>query len=88
VIAQRYFSAPNCVVLAYGEAFPDGLCGGPLALVAGAPLILANNNNLSAADAFVDGISYGHVTGGTGRLTDATVREIFDADPNCVVVVK
>ena len=88
VIAQRYFSAPNCVVLAYGEAFPDGLCGGPLALVAGAPLILANNNNLSAADAFVEGIRYGYVTGGTGRLTDATVREIFDADPNCVVVVK
>lgn len=88
VIAQRYFNAPAAAVLAYGEAFPDGLCGGPLAVAVGAPLILANNNALAAADGYVEGISYGYVTGGTGRLTDDTVRKIFDADPACVIVVK
>ena len=88
VIAQRYFTKPAAAVLAYGEAFPDGLCGGPLAVALGAPLILANNNALAAADAYVDGITRGYVTGGTGRLSDKTVREIFDMDPAAVIAVK
>ena len=27
-VAERFFSAPEGAVLAYGEDYPDGLCGG------------------------------------------------------------
>ena len=87
-IAERYFGAPSAAVLAYGEAFPDGLCGGPLAAAIGAPLVLTHNDRLSAADAYVSGVAYGYVTGGTARLSDAAVREIFDADAATEIVVK
>ena len=88
VIAERYFENPDAIVLAYGEAFPDGLCGGPLAIQVGAPLILTHNDKLAAADAYVQNVNYGYVTGGTGRLTDETVREIFDVDITTDIVVK
>jgi putative cell wall-binding protein len=85
VIAERYFSEFNGAVLAYGEAFPDGLCGGPLAALIGGPLILTHNDKLAAADALIEGINYGYVTGGTARLTDATVQDIFDTAAEVVV---
>ena len=85
VIAERYFAEPTAAVLAYGEAFPDGLCGGPLATLIGAPLVLTHNDKLAAADAYIEGVNYGYVTGGTGRLSDATVQEIFDVTTDVVV---
>ncbi|MBQ7247004.1 MAG: cell wall-binding repeat-containing protein [Lachnospiraceae bacterium] len=39
-IAERFFSLPDCIALATGEKFPDGLTGGSLAYPIGAPLIL------------------------------------------------
>ena len=84
-IAERYFGAPSAAVLAYGEAFPDGLCGGPLATLIGAPLVLTHNDKLAAADAYVADVIFGYVTGGTARLTDATVQEIFDATYEVIV---
>ena len=85
VIAERYFSEFNGAVLAYGEAFPDGLCGGPLAALIGGPLVLTHNDKLAAADALIEGVNYGYVTGGTARLTDATVQDIFDTAAEVVV---
>ena len=77
-IAQRYFTNPEAAVLAYAQGFPDGLCGGPLAVSMGAPLILTSNESHGDADAYVENILIGAVTGGTGRISDDTVREIFD----------
>ena len=78
VIAERYFTDPAAAVLAYAQGFPDGLCGGPLAMNMGAPLILTSNEAPTAADDYIEGITVGAVTGGTGRITDDTVRAIFD----------
>ena len=78
VIAERYFTDPAAAVLAYAQGFPDGLCGGPLAMNMGAPLILTSNESPTAADDYIEGITVGAVTGGTGRITDDTVRAIFD----------
>ena len=85
VIAERYFGNASAAVLAYGENFPDGLCGGPLATLIGAPLVLTHNDKLAAADAYIEGVNYGYVTGGEARLTDATVQEIFDTTAEVVV---
>ena len=85
-IAKRYFTDPESAVLAYAQGFPDGLCGGPLALSMDAPLILTSNDSFAAADDYVAGISSGAVTGGTSRISDDTVRAIFDLSPDTPVV--
>ena len=85
-IAQRYFPNASAAVLAYAQGFPDGLCGGPLALSMGAPLILTSNESYQMADDYVAGITTGVVTGGTGRISDDTVREIFDLPGNTPIV--
>ena len=77
-IAKRYFDNPRAAVLAYAQGFPDGLCGGPLAISMGAPMILTSNDNYTPADAYIEGITSGVVTGGTGRISDETVWNIFD----------
>lgn len=77
-IAKRYFDNPRAAVLAYAQGFPDGLCGGPLAISMGAPMILTSNDNYVPADAYIEGITSGVVTGGTGRISDETVWSIFD----------
>ena len=79
-IARRYFDNPRSVVLAYSHGFPDGLCGGPLAVSMGAPLILTSNDGYTVADEYVEGIRTGAVTGGTGRISDETVRDVFELD--------
>ena len=85
-IAKRYFLTPGAAVLAYAQGFPDGLCGGPLALSIGAPLILTSNEACLAADDYVTEIPVGVVTGGTGRISDETVREIFDLPGDTPIV--
>ena len=85
-IACRYFENPRAAVLAYAQGFPDGLCGGPLALSMGAPLILTSNEACQVADDYIDGITTGAVTGGTGRISDDTVREIFDLPADAPIV--
>ena len=77
-IAERFFRNANAAVLAYSHGFPDGLCGGPLAMEMDAPLILTSNDSFWQADDYVEGMTSGVVTGGTGRISDAVVREIFD----------
>ena len=80
-IAKRYFDTPMTAVLAYAQGFPDGLCGGPLAITMGAPLVLTSNDNFAIADDYIRDIYVGAVTGGTGRISDDTVRQIFDLNP-------
>ena len=84
-IAQRYFENPQAVVLAYGQGFPDGLCGGPLAITMGAPLVLTSDDQFDLADTYVVNISAGVVTGGAARISDATVRAIFDLSEDALI---
>ena len=86
LIARKYFPDARAAVLAYAQGFPDGLCGGPLAMSLGAPLILTSNESPAAADGFVQGMTVGAVTGGTARISDATVRDIFDLPADTPIV--
>ena len=79
-LAKKYAGGAKKVVLATGQAFPDGLCGGPVAFNLDAPIILADpGKNRENARSYVDSnsIRSGIVLGGTGRIDDATVRYIF-----------
>ena len=79
LIAQRFFPEAEAVVLAYGRNYPDGLCGGALAAAMGAPVILVEDAFIDHAVDYVQGkeIRTGYVLGGTGLLSDASVRTIW-----------
>jgi putative cell wall-binding protein len=83
LVAEEFFTG-NCdnLVLAYGQNFPDGLSGGPLALTLDAPLILTQNNSTvsqKAADfAAKKNVKFIAVLGGTALISDGTVQKILN----------
>lgn len=79
LIAHKLVGASSTVVLAYAQNFPDGLCGGPLAVSLGAPLILTADNKDAAAQEYVYRykISNAVVLGGEALISDKTVDHIF-----------
>ena len=90
LVAGRYFDAPEAVILAYAQNFPDGLCGGVLAHAMNAPLVLTDANGVAvAADYVAEGkIGRGIVLGGASIISDATVRTVFALDADTVIPVK
>lgn len=86
-VARTFFSKPSCVVLAYGENFPDGLCGGPLAHSMNGPLILVANGKTEAANAYTDalGIYCGDILGGPTLINDDGARAILGLPTDTVI---
>lgn len=78
-VAETFFEDPKTAVLAYAKNFPDGLCGGLLAMSQKAPLILAATGKETAARSYVQetGIEKGVVLGGDGLISDNAVKSIF-----------
>ncbi len=83
MIAKYFVSdgTPNAVI-AYGGNFPDGLCAGPLAWVKDANLILCSDSSTDYSQSYMDtyGIVKGYITGGTGVISDNSVKNIFRVD--------
>lgn len=79
LVAHKLVGSSSTVVLAYAQNFPDGLCGGPLAVSLGAPLILTADNKDAAAQEYVYRykISNAVVLGGEALISDETVEHIF-----------
>lgn len=76
-VARKFFSGKSSnVVVAYGENFPDGLAGGPLAMATGNPLLLGCNTSSAMSPvinfATSQGTSGGYVLGGA-RLVDSSM---------------
>ena len=80
-IAEKFFVNPDYTVIAYAENFPDGLCGGPLAMTMDAPLILTKTGKQAAAKGYAqaNNIKAGAVLGGASLIDDATAKDIFGA---------
>jgi len=80
-VAETFFPKAETVVLAYAKNFPDGLSGGPLAMLYDAPIILAdsNNKNIQAAKQYVEEVeAFRSITlGGTSLISDAAVKTIM-----------
>lgn len=89
MIADKFFANPESAVFAYSYNFPDGLCGGPLALSLDSPLILTNGINVEAAQQYVqeNGLTHGFVLGGSGFISDSAVRVIYNL-PNDYAITK
>ena len=80
--AERLYGRDaKSVTFAYGLSFPDGLCGGPLAMNGRGPLILASANpsDNAAAAAYVRGFKPGrvYVLGGASLIDDNAVLSML-----------
>jgi len=78
-VAKEFFEKADTVVLAFAGNFPDGLSGGPLAMLENAPVILTASNNTTAAREYVVGAgAVRSITlGGTTYISDAAVKRIM-----------
>lgn len=91
MVAERFFAMPDYVVLAYSMNFPDGLCGGSLAMAMNAPVILTATDNITEVKGYLENnkISAGTVLGGEGLISDEAVTEIFNMnEDNQIEVIK
>lgn len=81
LIAEKFFDSPKAMVLAVSDKFPDGLCGGLLAMGMDVPLILTKTGKEAAAKKYAqeNQISQGVVLGGNLLISDETVKNIFGA---------
>ena len=88
MIAKEFFSNPKYAVLAYAENFPDGLCGGPLAINTNGPLILTKTGKEAAATEYVTGnyITSGAVLGGEILISDDAAKKVFGLGADSAIV--
>ena len=77
-IAERFFEAPSTAVLVCGTNFPDGLSGGPLAMRASAPVLLAGTGDMTAIKRYIksNDIEMQYVLGGPSLIPDSLMREL------------
>ena len=87
MIAKKYFPEAEMALIAYSRMYPDGLAGGVLANVLGAPLLLTNSGKEAVANEYVEetGIEAGYVLGGSAVMTDETAKAVFGLPENAVV---
>lgn len=93
VVANTFVKNPEAVVIAYGENFPDGLCGGFLATTTDGAVILANQKNaasVAAAESYITTkkIGGGYVLGGSAVFSQDTIADIFNVDKTKITTVK
>lgn len=89
-VANTFFENVEEAVVASGKNFPDGLCGGPLAAVINAPLILTADGKTNAAADYTqrNKIKSGFVLGGDGALSDDTVINVFGLESADIIIKK
>ena len=79
LIAKKFFKNPKTVSLAYGLNYPDGLCGAPLSMKYGCPLILASDAVTDPVKEYakINGVTSAVIYGGSDILADKTVKIIL-----------
>ena len=82
-VAEEFFPETKTVMLVYALDFPDGLSGGPLAMLEEAPIILTDSSNIESARAYVEssGAFRSITLGGTSLISQLAVRVIMDRKP-------
>lgn len=90
VLVAEHFFGSKAVMLANALAFPDALCGGVLAYNKHMPIIMSCTGFETAPAVYVaaNNVNKGIILGGTGALTDATVRTVYGLADDYVVPYK
>ena len=78
-VAKKFFKEPKTMSLAYGLNYPDGLCGGPLAMTYNCPLILTMDKALDAAKKYASEIKATNTVtfGGSALISDKSLDTIL-----------
>ena len=81
-VAKTFFPGAQAHInLASGQNSADGLCGGPMAVLQGGPLLLTDNsaavNTRIAAYVKAAGTTRASIFGGAGSVTEETVKQIL-----------
>lgn len=87
-VSRRYFDQADTVVLACGQKFPDGLCGGPLAYLLKAPLLLTDAGKETVVSSCCANISSGYAMGGPAVLSDPVILTTIGLDESSVDMIK
>lgn len=89
-VAKKYFDGAKVGVLAYGDNFPDGLCGGVLANTIGGPLVLTGNGKTDEAVKYAGetGMKSGMVLGGPTLISDDSAKAIFHLGADAEIIVR
>ena len=79
LVAQKYFDDPPTICLAYGNNYPDGLCGGALAYKYHSPLILTVNMRTNDAQAYAKQIGATNSVsfGGETLISEDMIKQIL-----------
>jgi len=83
LVAEEFFGGKrNTAVLVYGVDFPDGLSGGAVATIIGAPVLLCTNGNTAEAAAWVKsaGAVKSITLGGPSLVSDAGIAKVMGKD--------
>ena len=80
MIAQKFRTSANNIVISYGLDFKDGLIASPLAYALNAPLVLASSNKTYQAKLYVQkqNLSSAYVVGPAEWISDEAIGKIFD----------
>lgn len=78
-VAQKFFEAPESVVLVNGQTFAEGLCALTLAVSKNAPMILTDNANRDFAEDYVTSkaVEDSIIVASEDQLTSEAIRRIF-----------
>lgn len=77
-VAETFFENPENGVVAWGENYPDGLSGAPLAMQIGAPLLLTSNNNYKDAVNYLNQneMNFLYVLGGPSLISESLMNKL------------
>lgn len=80
-VAKKYFNSPKEVIIATGKDYPDGLCGGLLAIQNKAPLMIVTDSQNAKSAAYCIGLkSLERVTalGGEGVVSNDLAKKLLN----------
>ena len=78
-VGKTYFKDAKEIFIATMDSYPDGLCGGPLAIAAKGPIILVKNSVNAASANYCKTLTYLQSTtvfGGKDAMPEATARKV------------
>jgi len=78
-VAREFFPKTKTVILAYAQNFPDGLSGGPLAMMKNAPLVLTDSYKTVVARTYVrsSGAIRSITLGGPLLISDDDIKAVM-----------
>ncbi len=89
LVAEKFFSSPECVTLATGNDFADGLIASPLAYALKSPLLMVASNKTGQAKTYVQNhpsITKAYIVGSKDLISDEAARKILLLDESTMIL--